>query len=729
MNTDLTTASAVHPWSKNTYTSSLIHTDSDSSAWTLPSLLRAPNSARLSCERMYSAEADPSSDPQHLDPQLDFFHKLGYSTTQVQAIQQKFGPSVDTDKVLGELVRIGARREAKKGPVTTMSVLVPKGETHAGGPMMLLPLTVSSPQKEESGEDEDALRPIVIDGSNVAMSHGNKEVFSCLGIQLAVNFFLEKGHSEITVFVPSWRKEQPRPDVPITDQHILRDLEKKKILVFTPSRRVAGKRVVCNDDCFIVKEAFESDGIIVSNDMYRDLQVEKPNWKRFIEERLLMYSFVNNKFMPPDDPLGRHGPTLENFLRRFPKNQKRKPCPYGKKCTYGIKCKFHHPERANQSNRSVADELRDSAKQPSSSQKQSSPRVSPVPGQSLSLVEDMAKKLTLGHESNPSKKDHKHEHVAHSKGSHHRSGKRSTSRRDKNSHKSSSDQGSLRQSGSHEQLDSGLGSIDSQPMEAPWSMCDKYGSPHHPLGVRQQYCAPCSCCSHGPASQGTTQAFQHHNQRCASDLTPYGQPLYASYKTYPVSMPTYNKPVEYQQCRVRGRQQQFWSDPFGAHPAAGCNPPREHSHWERTQPSPDDADDAREVVRKKLLAIFSAHLVDTAMSMFPQQLDPQKLVAEILVLQSQDSGCSAKMWQSVGLTLLVIVATLVCALLFMLFGWYVVWQLFLSKFKFLRELVGDASTPQAESQPSETKSERTANPPTRNRPRTARQRATAAEGT
>lgn len=28
----------------------------------------------------------------------------------------------------------------------------------------------------------------------------------------------------------------------------------------------------------------------------------------------------------------------------------------------------------------------------------------------------------------------------------------------------------------------------------------------------------------------------------------------------------------------------------------------------------------------------------------------------------------AKMWQSVGLTLLVIVATLVCALLFMLFG-------------------------------------------------------------
>ena len=47
-------------------------------------------------------------------------------------------------------------------------------------------------------------------------SHGNKEVFSCRGIQLAIEWFLEKGHRDITVFVPTWRKEQSRPDALIT---------------------------------------------------------------------------------------------------------------------------------------------------------------------------------------------------------------------------------------------------------------------------------------------------------------------------------------------------------------------------------------------------------------------------------------------------------------------------------------------------------------------------------
>lgn len=104
--------------------------------------------------------------------------------------------------------------------------------------------------------------------------------------------------------------------------------------------------------------AAENDGIVVSNDNYRDLVQESSEFKKVVEERVLMYSFVNDRFMPPDDPLGRSGPTLDNFLRVQPrKGDPPPPCPYGKKCTYGNKCKFYHPERGSMPHKSVTERL------------------------------------------------------------------------------------------------------------------------------------------------------------------------------------------------------------------------------------------------------------------------------------------------------------------------------------------------------------------------------------
>ncbi|XP_072551608.1 endoribonuclease ZC3H12A-like isoform X2 [Salminus brasiliensis] len=296
----------------------------------------------------------------HQQNKMKFFLKLGYSHSDILRVLQSLQHDAQTNDILEELIK------TCRTPTSTQPG--PERGTSSQSSPNLIPRGCSSPQTHlqmdthtySDSQASSPFRPVVIDGSNVAISHGNKQVFSCRGIQLAVQWFWDRGIRDITVFVPLWRKEQSRPEAPITDQHILRELERRNILVYTPSRCVNGKRVVCYDDRYIVKLAYDSDGIIVSNDNYRDLQVEKPQWKKFIEERLLMYSFANDMFMPPDDPLGRNGPTIENFLRKKPTGTENKQlhCPYGKKCTYGVKCKYYHPERSNQPLLSVADELR-----------------------------------------------------------------------------------------------------------------------------------------------------------------------------------------------------------------------------------------------------------------------------------------------------------------------------------------------------------------------------------
>ncbi|XP_017289601.1 endoribonuclease ZC3H12A [Kryptolebias marmoratus] len=285
---------------------------------------------------------------QHI--KVERFLKLGYSHGDIVRVLESLHHDAQTNDILEELIKTCHTRAHGNTSVPTSPQLVPRG--CSPGP--------NRPRAGPEREHHADFRPVVIDGSNVAMSHGDKKVFSCHGLQLAVKWFWDKGLRDITVFVPLWRKEQPRPEASITDQHILHELESRKILVYTPSRFVNGKRVVCYDDRYIVRLAVDLDGIIVSNDNYRDLQTENSQWKKFIEERLLMYTFANDKFMPPDDPLGRNGPTIDDFLRKKPwtPDNRQQHCPYGKKCTYGLKCKFYHPERVNQSQLSVADELR-----------------------------------------------------------------------------------------------------------------------------------------------------------------------------------------------------------------------------------------------------------------------------------------------------------------------------------------------------------------------------------
>ncbi|XP_071315016.1 protein KHNYN isoform X2 [Trachinotus anak] len=159
---------------------------------------------------------------------------------------------------------------------------------------------------------DPTLRTIIIDGSNVAMSHGLGHFFSCRGIALAVQHFWDRGHRRIITFLPQWRQKS---DPKIKEQHYLTELQTLGLLSYTPSREVQGKRISSYDDRFMLQHAQKTDGVIVTNDNLRDLSDESPVWRDIIKKRLLQYTFVGDHFMVPDDPLGRGGPHLDNFLR------------------------------------------------------------------------------------------------------------------------------------------------------------------------------------------------------------------------------------------------------------------------------------------------------------------------------------------------------------------------------------------------------------------------------
>ncbi|KAG7271390.1 hypothetical protein CRUP_019935 [Coryphaenoides rupestris] len=466
--------------------------------------------------------------------------------------------------------------------------------------------------------------------------HGNKEVFSCLGIQLAVNFFLERGHADVIVFVPLWRKEPSRPDVPISEGgcwasragrqggsdealEIARGWStKRKILVFTPSRRVAGKRVVCYDDRFIVKEAYESAGVIVSNDSYRDLQGENPE-----------------------------------------------------KCTYGIKCKSTIRRRGHQSNWPSPTELREKLKprffvfSPSPHFRVRLGGPSGTLGWSQGLIAGGgdAKKFSLHHHQ-------------HSSGTSSRKGAVSENVVVQRSGPYGKP---LRSTGSQVQLDSGLGSIETQltDVSGEHSSCchyseECYGLSHPALSQGHQYfpaCSrACSCCyTHAPpplanpitTTATTTPPYPHHHhhphphpgQQHHSmgppaggphhpDMMAYGPARYLGYgpSLYPMSVQAHSHPTDFQNRRAFGPMETpYRSDPYATYGVPPGERPPSWGYSLQTPPAPASPPaGGRETVRKKLLAIFNSHLVDRAMEMFPSVMDPQVLVAEIIVLQSQD---------------------------------------------------------------------------------------------
>lgn len=328
-----------------------------------------------------------------------------------------------------------------------------------------------------------------------------------------------------------------------------------------------------------------------------------------------------------------------------------------KKCTYGIKCKFYHPERANQSYRSLADELREKAqistgKEEKGSKLQSRPYQSD-PGPARSTC--------------PHPEDTKTEYFKEQGFSHPGRVSENTllywddSRNSPvpvpcpvtgNSYQKEWPGLSSAHSYYYTNLDSGFGSyenhysdyshyLNNSHMLLPQQPSAFSGSRHAAAHVEKNNGSePCRCCS---------QVLPRMSQQNHRTLDSKDQPKYETYPPHMIPPHQHSHPCY----GDAPNHPKYWSDPFQGLPLARmtcCLPsPADASHnsscsykghqyqpWGQQQQSSSTAfDPKRSELRKKLQAIFNPQQVDTVMEMYPRLMDAEKLAAEILNLKAQ----------------------------------------------------------------------------------------------
>jgi ribonuclease ZC3H12 len=81
----------------------------------------------------------------------------------------------------------------------------------------------------------------------------------------------------VEVYVPRFRRGSSDRQCQTLNPEILDKLDRDGILKYTPSKSY--------DDRFIVIAASHHDGVIVSNDQFRDLQQENNEWKQTLNQR------------------------------------------------------------------------------------------------------------------------------------------------------------------------------------------------------------------------------------------------------------------------------------------------------------------------------------------------------------------------------------------------------------------------------------------------------------
>ncbi|BHF76437.1 hypothetical protein SprV_0501953500 [Sparganum proliferum] len=164
----------------------------------------------------------------------------------------------------------------------------------------------SEPPHVPSAQPSRRLRPVIIDGANVAHADTTKPGFNAQNLRCALDYFLKRGHEDILIVLHGIRQG--------CCSAVFTEAEMAKYFSFASCRRLSKETLIADDDSIILEFATKRNAVVISNDQYRDWVAVRPEFRDVIENRLIPYSFNAGVFVISHHPMGKRKPPLDEIL-------------------------------------------------------------------------------------------------------------------------------------------------------------------------------------------------------------------------------------------------------------------------------------------------------------------------------------------------------------------------------------------------------------------------------
>ena len=161
------------------------------------------------------------------------------------------------------------------------------------------------------------LRPIIIDGLNIARKYGNylrknNKFWEAKGLKLCYEYFVNKWNYEDKKISIVWKYVNEEY---VNDKEILEEFKEKRIIVEASSRKLDGQRLQLDDDTLALDIALDTDGIIISFDTFRNHFDNSTTYRTVIKEQVIEPTFDHAEVRFHPKPFGDKGPSLKRLLR------------------------------------------------------------------------------------------------------------------------------------------------------------------------------------------------------------------------------------------------------------------------------------------------------------------------------------------------------------------------------------------------------------------------------